>query len=351
MEYNSFYEYNPETEETTLPTIDNDPSNASAPDTGFSGTTFDNPQTAEDGTQLFLQPDGSYVDASGVTVITPDGKVVPGTSYTGFGGALPPGSSATGGIDFSSTIKNIGTDAFNAVKSLYTKKVNGQDVTDWKAIAATAGGLYGLSQSQKPQDKTGYLGGIPKYEAVREQVANTYDPNRRPGSAAQTYFTNTKYVAPENAGAARAAAVGEAAGLEALNKANPAQQSRPVLQAGALQTQPTSLVAGDAPVPQYAAGGIAGLPKSGAKASQGRYLSGETDGMADKIPAKIDGKQEARLSHGEFVIPADVVGHLGNGNSEAGAKRLYEMMDRIRHARTGTTKQGKQINSDKFLPK
>jgi hypothetical protein len=111
------------------------------------------------------------------------------------------------------------------------------------------------------------------------------------------------------------------------------------------------LVAGDAPVPQYAAGGIAGLPKNGAKTSKGRYLNGETDGMADKIPAKIDGKQEARLSHGEFVIPADVVGHLGNGNSEAGAKRLYEMMDRIRHARTGTTKQGKQINSDKFLPK
>jgi len=308
---------------------------------------------------FIYEDNGSYVDKNGYAV-SPDGSFL----YTPEEQALidaqtkaenqlggVPGSSATGGIDFSSTIKNIGTDAFNAVKSLYTKKVNGQDVTDWRAIAATAGGLYGLSQSQKPQDKTGYLGGIPKYEAVREQVANTYDPNRRPGSAAQTYFTNTKYVAPENTGAARAAAVGEAAGLEALNKANPAQQSRPVLQAGALQTQPTSLVAGDAPVPQYAAGGIAGLPKSGAKASQGRYLSGETDGMADKIPAKIDGKQEAKLSHGEFVIPADVVGHLGNGNSEAGAKRLYEMMDRIRHARTGTTKQGKQINSDKFLPK
>jgi hypothetical protein len=238
----------------------------------------------------------------------------------------------------------LGTAAQNAFK-----KPDGS--YDMKKILTAGGGLYGLYQSQRPQDKTGYLGTIPKYEAVREQVANTYDPNRRPGSAAQTYFTNTKYVAPENAGAARAAAVGEAAGLEALNKANPAQQSRPVLQAGAIQTQPTSLVAEDAPVPQYAAGGITGLPKSKAKTSKGRYLNGETDGMADKIPAKIDGKQEARLSHGEFVIPADVVGHLGNGNSEAGAKRLYEMMDRIRHARTGTTKQGKQINSDKFLPK
>jgi hypothetical protein len=92
-----------------------------------------------------------------------------------------------------------------------------------------------------------------------------------------------------------------------------------------------------------AQGGLMNLAK-------GRYLSGSTDGMADKIPANIEGKQEARLSHGEFVIPADVVSHLGNGNSEAGADRLYSMMDRIRKARTGTTKQGKQINPDKYTP-
>jgi hypothetical protein len=84
--------------------------------------------------------------------------------------------------------------------------------------------------------------------------------------------------------------------------------------------------------------------------AKGRYLNGSTDGMADKIPANIEGKQPAALSHGEFVIPADVVSHLGNGNSEAGAKRLYSMMDKIRHARTGTTKQGKQINPNKYLP-
>lgn len=82
-----------------------------------------------------------------------------------------------------------------------------------------------------------------------------------------------------------------------------------------------------------------------------RYLNGATDGMADKIPAKIGAKQPAALSHGEFVIPADVVSHLGNGNSEAGAQVLYNMMDKIRKARTGTTKQGKQINPNKFLPK
>jgi hypothetical protein len=72
--------------------------------------------------------------------------------------------------------------------------------------------------------------------------------------------------------------------------------------------------------------------------------------MADEIPSSIDGKQAAALSHGEFVIPADVVSHLGNGNSDAGAKKLYDMMARVRKARTGNQKQGKKINPDKFMP-
>lgn len=104
------------------------------------------------------------------------------------------------------------------------------------------------------------------------------------------------------------------------------------------------------PVKRAGGGGIGDL---GGYAGGGRlhYLKSAEDGMADKIPATIDNKQPAKLSGGEFVIPADVVSHLGNGNSEAGAKRLYEMMDRIRHARTGTKKQGKQINPAKFTPK
>jgi len=81
-----------------------------------------------------------------------------------------------------------------------------------------------------------------------------------------------------------------------------------------------------------------------------RYLQGETDGMADKIPARIGQDQPAALSHGELVVPADVVSHLGNGNSDAGAKKLYQMMDKIRQARTGTKQQGKKINPDKFMP-
>ena len=99
-------------------------------------------------------------------------------------------------------------------------------------------------------------------------------------------------------------------------------------------------------------GGIGSLDMAqGGRALPPRYLDGHSDGMADKVPANIDGRRPAALSDGEFVIPADVVSHLGNGNSNAGAKRLYKMMDDIRAARTGNPKQGKQINPDKFMPR
>jgi hypothetical protein len=86
-----------------------------------------------------------------------------------------------------------------------------------------------------------------------------------------------------------------------------------------------------------------------AEGGQPRFLSGGGDGMSDSIKASINGTQEARLADGEFVIPADVVSHLGNGSSKAGAKQLYSMMDKVRKARTGNPKQGKQINPRKFL--
>ena len=81
----------------------------------------------------------------------------------------------------------------------------------------------------------------------------------------------------------------------------------------------------------------------------GRMLKGPGDGMSDNIPATIAGKQPARLADGEFVIPADVVSHLGNGSTDAGAKQLYAMMNRVRKARTGNPKQGKQIKPAKYM--
>jgi hypothetical protein len=99
----------------------------------------------------------------------------------------------------------------------------------------------------------------------------------------------------------------------------------------------------------YASGGLADLGRYSDYARGGRMLKGPGDGMSDDIPATIAGRQPARLANEEFVIPADVVSHLGNGSSEAGAKQLYKMMDRVRHARTGKKKQGKQINPEKYL--
>ena len=107
-----------------------------------------------------------------------------------------------------------------------------------------------------------------------------------------------------------------------------------------------------------ATGGIMGLASGGGTSYHlggysdgGRLLKGPGDGMSDEIPATIGHKQPARLADGEFVVPADVVSHLGNGSTDAGAKHLYKMMDKVRTARVGHKKQGKQIKADKYLPK
>ena len=96
-----------------------------------------------------------------------------------------------------------------------------------------------------------------------------------------------------------------------------------------------------------ARGGISDL---GGYSDGGRMLKGRGDGMSDSIPANIGGKQPARLADGEFVVPADVVSHLGNGSTDAGAKRLYSMMDKVRQARTGKKKQAPAVNPNKMMP-
>ena len=101
------------------------------------------------------------------------------------------------------------------------------------------------------------------------------------------------------------------------------------------------------PNANYAQGGIANL---GGYSDGGRMLKGPGDGMSDSIPASIQGKQPARLADNEFVVPADVVSHLGNGSSDAGAKKLYAMMSKVRQARTGKAKQAPAIKADKYMP-
>lgn len=182
--------------------------------------------------------------------------------------------------------------------------------------ATTAAGLAALYGSLKPessigqfigagsrQQPIGYTGGIPQYRAERNVLPTAFATTtptgepRRPGSGGRRYFTDIVYT-------------------------------------------PTGEV-----MPRFAQGGIASLAPS-----RGYYLGGATDGMADEIPATIEATEPAALSDGEFVIPADVVSHLGNGNSDAGAKMLYSMMDRIRQARTGRKEQGRRINPNKYLP-
>jgi hypothetical protein len=117
----------------------------------------------------------------------------------------------------------------------------------------------------------------------------------------------------------------------------------------AMPTQrPTSMEVIDAGAQRtFARGGIADL---GGYSDGGRMLKGPGDGMSDSIPGVIANKQPARLADGEFVVPADVVSHLGNGSTDAGAKRLYAMMAKVRKARTGKKKQAPAVNTARFLP-
>jgi hypothetical protein len=111
------------------------------------------------------------------------------------------------------------------------------------------------------------------------------------------------------------------------------------------QAMPKSGIARLGQMKAMASGGL------GSYSDGGRMLKGPGDGMSDDIPAVIGNKQPARLADGEFVVPADVVSHLGNGSTDAGAKKLYSMMDKIRTARTGKKKQAPAVKGDKYLPK
>ena len=224
----------------------------------------------------------------------------------------------------------------------------------------------------------GYNIPIPKLDMVQQQIEYN-DPNRRPGAAGRQYFTDPRYVKEGDAASiegAQGAADTQAKGILAAYKPTTAPAVNPYIGKMKRDYNPAPVAAktntadttADTTMTTTPKTGLAALPvmptkeqlmdpnykipmaSGGIAAAKGRYLRGQTDGMADEIPSSIDGNQKAALSHGEFVIPADVVSHLGNGNSDAGADKLYQMMDRIRQARTGTKQQGKKINPDKFMP-
>jgi hypothetical protein len=140
---------------------------------------------------------------------------------------------------------------------------------------------------------------IPALSANRSQLP--YAPTGRPGAGGQNYFSPTTFT-PKAAGG----------GLMGL-----------------------------------AAGGMSNL---GGYSDGGRLLKGPGDGVSDSIPATIGGKQPARLATGEFVVPARIVSELGNGSTEAGAKKLYAMMDRVQKARRKTKNVAADTKAHKYLP-
>lgn len=241
--------------------------------------------------------------------------------------------------------------------------VNADGTLKPNAIGAIGGGLLGAIGALNPKvQKVGYQGGLPELTAQRT-MANAPVAGYRPGAGGTNYGGDVQYTAPSAHAAAPAAPV-QTLQPKTTSDVNPwvgkmaRDFSTPVNEQATTTTNNTTTASnvmtpaqlaermnsGNVQTVNAAQGGLMGM------AHGGRYLQGNTDGMADKLRTSIDGKQPAALSHGEFVIPADVVSHLGNGNSDAGADKLYGMMDKIRQARTGTKKQGKQINPDKFMP-
>ena len=102
---------------------------------------------------------------------------------------------------------------------------------------------------------------------------------------------------------------------------------------------------------QKMAGG--GLSHLGGYSDGGRLLKGPGDGVSDSIPAQIGDRQPARLADGEFVVPARIVSELGNGSTDAGARKLYGMMDRVQAARKksiGKNKVATNTKADRHLP-
>jgi hypothetical protein len=190
------------------------------------------------------------------------------------------------------------------------------------AALAAAGKSLGLTGQDTQQGVyKGYQGGIPSLVATRQQVPLGDTTNYRPGQGGRTYFTPIQYVAPSAAGAALTGQRQEA----------------------------QNIAAQQVPVAKAAGGGISAL---GGYSDGGRMLRGPGDGVSDSIPATIGGKQPARLADGEFVVPARIVSEIGNGSSEAGARKLYAMMDRIQNARKKSIKNvAANTKADKYLPR
>ena len=170
-----------------------------------------------------------------------------------------------------------------------------------------------------PQRMAG-ITGLPT-ENVQSRYQAAMGPNmlaRRPGSGGVTYFSPMQY--------------------------SPIGNFTTTAPAAPVETPETIVAAGGG---MMKSGGISDL---GGYSDGGRLLRGPGDGVSDSIPASINNKQPARLADGEFVIPARIVSELGNGSTEAGARKLYAMMDRIQKSRRKAKNIAANTRADKHLP-
>lgn len=227
-------------------------------------------------------------------------------------------------------------------------------------IATGMAGIYGLMGGNQVQTG-GYNKPIPKLTAARAQVPYAADPNRRPGEAGRSYFTDTQYTAPANAAAAQAAATTQAQRIAAAvppraPQVNPYEGNFPTAWNPDVKTMAAGgLAAGGFVVPADVVAHLGnGSSSSGlallAEKLNAKPIKGDGDGMSDSIPTHIDGKEKALVANDEAYISPEMVAKIGGGDGKAGSEKLYAMMEKIRKARTGNPEQGKRINAEKFMP-
>jgi hypothetical protein len=185
----------------------------------------------------------------------------------------------------------------------------------------------------------------PYWESVGRFPAQDKNKNKKYLYDGTKYVLNPDYVKPTYATA------GDKAAAEKAEAAIKAEEK-----AADTSNQPdSSSTGGNAAggLMAMAGGGMPGQFNLGGYSDGGRLLRGPGDGVSDSIPATIGNKRPARLADGEFVIPARIVSELGNGSTEAGARKLYAMMERVQAARKGSIGKGKvakNSRADKYLP-
>ena len=299
---------------------------------------------------------------------------------------------------------DLGTSIKNLLSGNSSLGVPGQ-LASLAGIASLLNNALGGSGSNAAYK--GYTGGIPTFQASREQYAipqqqvGTYSANlpsnatpaQQAAAITPNQFANyvqnagsnvthaqiadqmNKYgITPQQAAAAVGVdpsvvqqAYSAAMGPNAQLGSNYRPGQGGITYFSPMVYQPTSQLATapsttappvTTPAPTAKAGGImhgyatgGGIGSLGTYSDGGRMLKGPGDGVSDSIPATIGGHQKAALADGEFVIPARIVSEIGNGSSDAGARKLYAMMERIQHARKKTTKNvAADTKAEKYLP-